>query len=65
MTPKTIAEAYADAARLCQMNAVQSVSPDAMPTPIGDACWSHVGQKYATMILARAAEVGEPAMTGS
>jgi hypothetical protein len=39
-------------ALFCQDNAVQSVSPDAKPTPIGDACWKHDGMKYAAAILA-------------
>jgi hypothetical protein len=51
------AEGLREAAEICRLNAVQSVSNDAMPEPVGDACWSHVGQKYAAMILARAAEL--------
>lgn len=40
------------AAQYCETHAVQSVFPSAAPTPIGDACWSHVGQKYAAAIRA-------------
>ena len=37
----------------CETHAVQSVSPSAIPTPMGDAGWSHVGMKYAAAIRAR------------
>jgi hypothetical protein len=37
----------------CETHAVQSLSPSAIPTPMGDAGWSHVGMKYAAAIRAR------------
>jgi hypothetical protein len=47
-----VAAALERAAKYLDTHAIQSVSPSAVPTPIGDAGWSHDGMKYAKHIRA-------------